>query len=181
MNVNIIKKSIINVIIAIILIVLFWSIPWILFGIAGQLSPNPPTPQTKYGEFPFSLVYEIDGEIIEAKDVLICEFDGFGFSEGSGEKYRKWKSHFKSGNTRITLLRADEIEIFFGPGAAAFYMGDPDYVFENPTIFPDASYTRDFDNQTVNAYIISADEMWEKYKIRLISWEAAEPIRNIFK
>ena len=180
-----ITKKIIMVIVALVLVcvigVLIIASPWITIGVGLWLSPAPPKPEITYGEFPFRLEYEIDGEKIEVEDVLICKFDGFGFSEGSGGKFRKWSSKLKSGKTRITLLEVDGIEIYYPVGGATFYMGDPDNLLKSGTVFPDAYYTRDFDDQTVNGYIITADEMWDKYQLRLINWEIAPPIENNFK
>ena len=42
--------------------ILMISLPWILLGIGIASLPNPPEPEVKYGEFPFKLVYEVDGE-----------------------------------------------------------------------------------------------------------------------
>lgn len=181
MNINVTKTIILSIIIVIIIMFLVVSMPWILLIIGGQLSPNPPSPQIQHGEFPFRLEYEIDGQKFEVEDVLICDFDGFGFSEGSGKKFRKWKSKLKSGNTRITLLEVKGIEIYYPVGGAMFYMGDPDNLLKSATIFPDAYYTSNFDDSTVNDYIISADEMWGKYKLRLVNWEISPPIENNFR
>jgi hypothetical protein len=82
---------------------------------------------------------------------------------------------------RITLLKLDKGEIFFGPGEAGFYMGDPDVAIKKPVVFPNAIYTKNFDDKTVNAYVITSEELLEKYRIRLISWECAPPIKNTFK
>lgn len=186
MKINIAKTELFAIIIAIVVVFMVLNMPWIVLTVGGQLSPNPPAPEITYGEFPFRLEYEINGEQIEVKDTLICEFDGFGFDTGRG-KFRKWKSKLKSGNTRITLLKSEGIEILYSPGLpssriAGVYMGDVEYYpGSNKSTFPDAWYTSDFEDKTVNEYIISADEMWEKYKIRLISWEPAEPIQNTFK
>ena len=62
-----------------------------------------PRPEITYGEFPFTLTYELDGEIKTIEDTIICEFDGFEAIGESG-KYRKWKTYLKSGNERLTLL-----------------------------------------------------------------------------
>ena len=158
-----------------------------VFALSGAFAifmPKPPEPKITHGEFPFRLVYEIDGETKVVEDVLICEYDGFGANAARG-KYRQWKSYLASGNTRITLFRNEEIEIFYTPNinhweAGAFYMGDTEIYSSINEVFPNAWYTSDFGNKQVNSYIISADEMWEKYKIKLISWEPSSPIQNTF-
>ena len=111
--------------------------------------PNPPKPEIKQAEFPFRLEYEIEGETKIVEDVLICKFSGFASNEAEG-KYRTWKSYFKSGNTRITLLRSDEMEIYYKPNlnpqiAGAYYMGDTEVYTSINETFPDALYTDDYE------------------------------------
>ena len=47
-----------------------------------------PEPRIKYGEFPFKLIYEIDGKTMTIEDTIICEFDGFKVV-GEAGKYSK--------------------------------------------------------------------------------------------
>lgn len=154
--------------------------------IGGYFSSNPNTPEITYSEFPICLEYEINGQYTKVEDILICEFDGFGFNEGNG-KFRKWKARLKSGNNRITLLKNGNIEIYYFPvkddsRLAGVFMGDTEY-YSGGTggTFPDAWCTSNFEDKTVNGYIISSDELLEKYKIKLISWEISPPIQNSFK
>ena len=70
---------------------------------------NPPKPKITYGEFPFRLTYELDGEIKVIEDTVICEFDGFE-SRGTAGRYRIWKTSLKSGNERLTLLDLRPLE-----------------------------------------------------------------------
>lgn len=171
-----------GIVIAVLLVIAI-LVSFVLWLLSGGFLPSPPKPKITHGEFPFRLVYEIDGEIKVVEDVLICEYDGFGANAARG-KYRQWKSYLASGNTRITLFKNEEIEIFYTPDinqhAAAVYMGDTEIYSSINEVFPNAWYTSDFGNKQVNSYIISADEMWEKYKIKLISWEPSPPIQNTF-
>ena len=64
---------------------------------------NPPKPGITYGEFPFRLTYELNGEIKVIEDTIIAEFDGFSTPTSAGI-YRVWKTRLKSGNERLTLL-----------------------------------------------------------------------------
>ena len=161
-------------------------LPWATLHVGMGSLANPHKPEITYGEFPFKLEYEIDGQKVEVEDVLICKFSGFGVDAGRG-KYRKWVAQFASGNTRITILQTDDIEIFYTPGLpssriAGVYMGDEEYYpGDAGSSYPDAWYTNEFQDKVGNAYIISADEMWQKYRIKLISWEARTPIKNTFK
>ena len=75
-----ITKKITLVIVALILVcvigVLSFAFPWIVIFIGGWLSPNPPTPEITYGEFPFRLEYRIADEVYVVEDVIVCEYDG---------------------------------------------------------------------------------------------------------
>lgn len=177
------KKVIIGSI-CVILLAIIIAVSFIIWFVSGGFFPNPSKPEITHGEFPFKLVYEIDGETKIVEDVLVCEFDGFGANTARG-KYRQWTSRLASGNSRITLFKNNEIEIFYTPDinqhAASVYMGDTEIYNSINEVFPNAWYKKDFENKQENAYIISAEEMWEKYKIKLISWDIAPPIKNSFK
>lgn len=168
----------------IIIIVLCLGLASLVFTGLTFMKMFPQKPTIKYGEFPFCLIYEIDGKTIEVKDTLICEYEGFAADAAQGF-YRTWKSSLKSGKTRITLFQNQELEIFFTPNinhweAGAFYMGDDEIYDEINIPFPNAWYTNDLESKRLNAYIISADEMLEKYKIKLLSWKINPPIKNTF-
>ncbi|CAM2777453.1 hypothetical protein PASE110613_00170 [Paenibacillus sediminis] len=164
----------------VIAIVAFLSLPWILIFIGIQSQPNPPRPEITYGEFPFRLEYEIKGERKVIQDTLICEFDGFGADEGRG-KYRKWKKHLASGNERITLLEVDQTqEIYYSPGSPNYYMGDLESSGEYRHGFPDALII-ERDGRFTSNRLIRADELLNKYHIKLISWNPSPPIKNTFK
>lgn len=172
---------------AIILISLFVILPLIIIK---QFNFNPPTPKVKHGEFPFRLVYEIAGEQKVIEDVIVCDFDGFEWRGESG-KDRKWKSSFKSKNERITLLDLRPVneknewdqtvlELYFYWGNAEYYMGDEVRTARNEQSMDEISYMYQDKNGKTGFSAINADVAYEKYKIRLISWEAAPPIKNSF-
>ena len=171
----------ISIILIFIFIVIFTFIykvsPWMILYLSIYTSPDPPVPQTTYGEFPFELVYEINGEIITVKDVIVCEFDGFYMSEAGG-KQRKWKSYFKeTGQELGVFLTEDEDRIVYCyVGSAAFYMDDEKYPEERPLT------PRVYDkNKTINTEILSQEELLEIYNIKIISWNFSEPIENTFQ
>ena len=152
-----------------------------------------PEPQIKYEEFSCKLTYEIRGEQKVIEDVIVCEFDGFE-TVGEAGKYRKWNTYMKSsGKNIITLydLRGSSeytdwgnrvVELCFVPGNAEYYMGDiddnrqrsgnmcewVDYLYETPE--KETGYSA-----------FELDEAFEKYGIKLISWECDPPIENEFK
>lgn len=147
--------------------------PWASITIGIIMTPNPPKPEITYGEFPFKLVYEINGEQFVVEDVVVCEYDGVGMNEAVG-KYRKWKSYLKSnGKENIVLLDlGDDNSIIYPTGSVKYYMGDKD---TEHYLFPNAVMMRR------NGYgIIRADELKSEYSIVLISWEPSPPIENSF-
>lgn len=150
-----------------------------------------PKPEITYGEFPFKLTYEINGEIKTIEDTVICEFDGFEVI-GEAGKYRKWKTSLKSGNERVTLLDLRPLEdvnefgqimleMFFSYGSGEYYMGDEQRYSLNPEIRDYIEYEYKNADGTTGESSYKADIAYEKYKIRLIGWEAASPIQNSFK
>lgn len=157
----------------------------IILTIISFMKMIPDKPVIKHGEFPFCLTYEANGDIYEVKDTLLCDYDGFEANAAQGV-YRRWKSYLKSGNKRIILFKNSNIEIFFSPNinsqkTGAYYMGDHEICDRINISFPNAWYTYDYENKQVNSYIISSDELWEMYKIKLLSWNISPPINNTFK
>lgn len=153
------------------------ALPWTLIYLGNFFAPSPPRPEITYGEFPFRLVYEINGQRKVIEDTLICEFEGFGFDEGRG-KYRKWKQYLASGNERVTLLKVDDnIEIYYNPGSAKYYMGDMESYVEFNHMFPNAAIYR-ADGEYGGT--ISAEHLLKEYNIKLINWEYTPPITNRF-
>lgn len=187
-----IKTIIIIVLSLLVLTTVTLLYPWITLFLGVSISPNPPKPEIPYGEFPFTLTYELDGEIREIEDVIICEFDGF-INRGTAGKSRKWNTALKSGSEQLTLLdlrstkeenefKQTILELYFYYGSGAYYMGDT----ENPFARKAQNFEWiDYKYQTTDGEIGSsgykAEEAFEKYKIRLINWECAPPIENKFK
>jgi len=162
----------------------YFALPWIAIGVGLYRSPDPPMPEITYGEFPFRLVYELNGEIIVVEDVIICKFDGIGMDEGRG-KHRKWTRRLASGNDRIILLEIDDTtSIRYTPGGEArYYMGDMEELeilgldFDNRMSF---AHIYDPNDDSLRSTIIPTDKLFEQYGIRLISWEPSPPIVNRF-
>lgn len=165
---------------------------FIVSGAIFMFNPNPPIPEIQYGEFPFTLTYELDGEVKVVKDTVICEFEGF-VNRGSAGKARKWKTSLKSGKEQITLLDLrpfEEInefgqtmlELYFYYGTAAYYMGDESNPFSrNAQDLGWVEYKYQTRDGKIGSSAYKADVAWEKYKIKLISWEPSQPIKNSFK
>lgn len=185
------KKILLIVVGVIVVIIGIITLPWIIIIIGFASQPNPPMPEIRYGEFPFRLVYELNGEQIIVEDVVICEYDGIGNDAGRG-KYRKWKSRLESGNERVSVLIEDNLsedspygkiiyrEVYFTTGSADFYMGDLQDGREHDTITTRGILLVNRENGTTGSSTISKDNLLDKYGIQLISWEPSPPIVNRF-
>ncbi|MCL2149888.1 MAG: hypothetical protein FWH51_03015 [Dehalococcoidia bacterium] len=178
------KKPMTILLIAALLVLLFpILIPMACLPLSSCLQPNPPRPEITYGEFPFKLVYELNGEEITIEDTIICEFDGFGFSWGGGDKWLKWKSHLASGKkspsplAEVSLKISDTHEVYFFLGGPKYYMGvEAGYVL-NFHAFRIQEYS--FGGQSYP--MVSEDELLDVYGIKLVSWKPSPPIVNSFK
>ena len=152
-------------------------LPWIMVFLGMISSPKPLTPEITYGEFPFRLEYEMDGEVVVVEDTVICEYDGIGMNEDIG-KYRKWKSHLTSNGEESILIVSDGTrEIYCYIGDAEYYMGDEKCPEQRPLtprlymIDPNLSMSE----------ITMKDEIIDSYNITLISWQFSEPLENAFE
>lgn len=161
----------------------FFVLPWLLIYFGLQSLPNPPRPEITHAEFPFKLVYEINEERKVIQDTIICEFDGVGMDEGQG-KFRKWKQRLASGNMSgdfVILEKLNELEkIGFYPGSADYYMNDSEWYKENNSSFPNAWLVKNEKGDVSGEDYLKEDQLYEKYHIKLISWEPSPPIKNLF-
>ena len=156
-------------------------LPWGLMYIMNLFdSLRDSTPEIIYGEFPFRIEYELDGEIHVIEDIVIVEFDGFVFSTRAMSRERKWVSRLASGKTEI-LFEGNLIIRFF-PGSAGYYMGEfsgidilsiPHVVFIHPNGDP-------ITDVRARLVLEESSELFKEYGITLISWEISEPIVRYF-
>jgi len=142
------------------------------------LGENPPKPEVTYGEFPFRLEYKINGELVIIEDVVICEFDGFGWNEMRG-KYRKWTSHLSNSKkeSAVLIIVDEKVKIYCYVGSAEYYMGDEKW----PELRPLTPRFVPIKNNPNDMNVYQIDEFIEKYGLKLISWEFTDPIVNTFK
>lgn len=196
------KYVILIILIITIIIATVLLYPWVSLWFGLTIMPNPSKPSVTSGEFDFELIYERNDESIVISDKMTCEFDGYSKRSEAGQS-RKWKIS-TSKNTSIqgdgeedtlliTLLdlskenKYDEfghkiLELYFYGGNGYHYMSD--FLGDHNRDEQDFDYVS-YRYETVEGSIghssISADEAYEKYKIRLISWKASSPIKNEFK
>lgn len=187
------SKIFINValIVLILIITVIFIYPWAMvwIGISVLVNPaSPSSPEIKYGEFPIKITYEVCGEEKELEDIIICKFDGFE-SLGEAGKRRKWKAELKSGNEKLILLKqGDEIngfEISKWYGFPEYYMGD--FIRESRSSYENSlmcvTYLGmvEWKNGVPQGSTPSLEEVWEKYKLKIIDIQYSKPIENSFK
>ena len=172
------KKYLIMSVVIILLIIIGG---WVFLYIGLLIGETPKKPVNIYGEFPFILTYEINGEIKVIQDIIVCTYDGIGLNEASG-KYRKWSSVLKSGNNEIILLKInDTFEIYYNHGSAQYYMGDIEQLSDLSANPIGVRYKEKVKNIFNKDGSLDAETLWNTYAIRIISWECAPPIHNVFK
>lgn len=169
-------KIIIGVILGIILLpVIIIGLPFILL-FKGS-SPQPP--KIKYGEFPFKLVYEINGERVTVEDTLICEYDGIGWNEGTG-KHRKWKSYLESNREERSILLLeleDHTKIYYSTYMPGYYMGD---MGKGNSLNAPFNGVFAVGSSRSKLHAMDIKDRLEYLNIVLIEWEIAPPIENNF-
>ena len=162
-------------------------LPWLLIGAGMLFAPKDPRPEITYGEFPFELVYEIDGQVITVQDTYVCEFQGYSVNEGSMRKMREWSGHMKStGEEYVILVQDGNFYLVCSVGSPKYYMNDPYYDSYNvgglhePNIFYIIE-PNDVGGSTSGGSQEEIERLMEQYKIKLVSWQFSEPIENTFK
>ncbi|MBQ7107321.1 MAG: hypothetical protein IJN93_07415 [Clostridia bacterium] len=178
-------------ILAIVEIIIALTFPWNIVYIGALLSEDPPKPEISYAEFPFELVYEINGERKEIKDTLIIEYEGVYWLGTS--KRNDWKTYCKSQIGTDKYLgdyKKENFVLFYGTvdgidsyvriefnlGSCEYYMGleesYPSYEMfriQPGDVFMDcSSYTGP----------ISDEELYEKFNIKIIKKSISPPIKT---
>lgn len=135
----IIIGAIFGSVIVILEVVIAISFPWSIMYLGSMLKEDPPPPDVSYGEFPFKLVYEIDGQITKIEETLVIEYVDSEYSLGQGDVYY-WKKYYKSHGpfedpeesynafyNKFLLFRGfnegGSFSIHFKLGSCEYYMG----------------------------------------------------------
>ena len=197
-----IKYIILIILIIVLIIAAVLLYPWTSLWFGLSIMPNPPKPSVTIGEFDFELIYERDGDIVAINDKATCEFDGYNTRTEAGQS-RKWRITTSQNTsiqdeseedslfiTLVDLSKENEydefghkiLELYFygviGYNYMFDYLGDHNRDEQN---FYYISYRYKTVDGSIGHSSIPADEAYEKYKIRLISWNASPPIENEFK
>ena len=173
---KIIKRILIAIVAVILAISIILMLPVIFFNIAYLFTPVA-RPEITYGEFPFTLVYEIEGEVITINDVYVCKFDGF--TTNTAGKFREWKGYLKSnGNEDLFVTEIDGLDIYIIIGPPEYYMGEEQYSYSN--IIP-SFYCIEKTGKHTHSYHLTTEEAYSQYSLKLLEWELSQPITNTFK
>lgn len=133
-------------------------------------------PEKKYEEFPFSLTYKIDDNVLTINNTYVCEYGGIGWNTSHGF-YRKWTGYVKETGLENVLIADDsERQIFCRVGDPQYYMETTDTQLGSiKTLSPPHLYTVKKSN---NFDYISVEEIKQKYNIEILSWDFSQPIHH---
>ena len=153
------------------------------------MAKDVPEPEITYGEFPFELVYEMDGETVVVNDVYVCEYDGIGMSSAAAgaDKYREWIGYVESTGEGGVILMEDvlpdgNLQLICSVGGPEYYMSDPDVVYESeytPNVIRIIRYNDGI--SSIGGSDAEIEELMETYNIKIISWTFSDPIENTFE
>jgi len=149
--------------------------PWLLIYVGLLFEENPPKPKYTYGEFPFHLEYEINGQRMIVEDTVIVKFDGFRAESGIGSKKKiNWKQSLKSGKKDVIFFQDGDSEKIY------LNVREEDYKLEDE--IRNRNYNNDIpfimkevdDGRYISGSVISEHELYSNYKIKLIKFEYEE-------
>lgn len=182
--------------IALSLFIAFVSVMVVAFVSMSSRTPALSYPSITYGEFPFRLEYEINGEHFVIEDVLIAKFLESIRGSTFEPPIRRWRTTLQNNGEelRFLLMETENVTIHFTTGRSFYFMGDRNANdVTRIQSFPGSSSSISIPIQP--AIIINADgvqrsfykdsqnihELLAEYGIILISWEYAPPIENSFE
>lgn len=175
-------KSVVIKIASLLLIpVIGFTLLWGAFCVYANSLSEPPIPQIREAEFPFTLTYEINGTQKSVSDTLLCEYGGSVWYAELVEKTRTWTYKIKNKKKAFVLWTGvnrngekEEVHFCLSP---EYYMGDAkkqesDFYMEVVTIQSDGEKEES---------IIDEDKLYKRYGVRILKWECAPPIQNRFE
>jgi len=125
--------------------------------------------QTTYGEFPFEIVYSIDGEVFEKQGVAVCELER-NFDTVYGPRLDLVMYFDKAYDNDILCTEPYEIEI--DCGNARYYL-DGEKSYED---YVPGEYIRYFSEGKYHK--LTLEEAKEEFGIEIISAKFSEPLVN---
>lgn len=149
------------------------------YSVIKHFSNTPPEPTIKYAEFPFEVVYKLNGETVQINDVFVCEYDGIFWSTNMGYE-RDWKGFVKSTGERYLFIAGEDKKdgLYFALGSPSIYMGDSDCSDIEGTVMQ--IEWEDGGKNLCYTYLTDT-QIWQKYNFKLISFTPSNPIENTFE
>ncbi len=170
----------------------------IICGVMGiivvldDFAPKKP-PQITYGEFPFYVEYEMNGQRYVIEDTILCEFTGIHYDSTTLTQRRTWDMRLKSGNEFRYVLFSEknapsvlkpkrmnvETELWLDYGSPEYYMGDSagtSASFEYREEWKISEKGTDTEDTKLNQ-----KELEKHFGIKVIRFEFSKPIKNKFK
>ncbi len=160
------------------------ALPWGLMWGYSNRHEELDEPQFKYGEFPFKIVYETDGEVITIEDTLVVEYAGIEYDDANFKKKHRWNQYFMSQQNlsdqersmafQLSLYRESSYNIFFVLGSSEYYMGLPeeDFYYRFYQIVPGDIVISN------GSRVLSEEELLEDYGIKIIEKYISPPITS---
>lgn len=148
----------------------------VLYSVITGIAKKPTITQK---DFPFSITYELDGEVETVDAIYSVTFIGNdGYVDSTTRQYEgRVISSRKDVDTSFDLKNTDEVTITLHTHLYADYlMGDPLYdYFAHESFEPTLVY---YDNMDYSVF--EDAESLSAHGVKLISWEYPEPIENEF-
>ena len=158
------------------------------------------SPEITSGEFPFRVVYELEGTTHVMEDVLICEFAGH--EQGTGRRRWRWRLRYDVEATPVDgfrdtllLLEGEDMPSIFAPdrinerfrvfvdaGTCSHYMGDRHSWSRGPLIqIQERLFAADGGpGRSIRDMDLTFEQLEEHFGIYIIEFSFSDPIENRF-
>ncbi len=168
------------------LVFIFFAIfilPWVIMAVGMnaleyQVSRKdvPPEPIVQYAEFPYTLEYSLNGNIVKVEDTVICEYTGV-----DSFKERSWSSSQTAIDVMTGQFGDEYIDVSFLLPRAEEYMGDSANVVDEDTVLKIRVYSTigkvtDYEDMTTKKFSKKYD-----LELEVINFETAYSIDNTFE
>ena len=191
---KILKRILIGIVIGIAIIILVGRL-FSMIDLFSLLFGGQKYPEIKYGEFPFIVEFEMNGETYIIEDTVVCEFSGF---DGMFQNMRTWSEHLKSGDEDKCTIIIEEnkpsdikngrhnewakLRVFYGFGQ--YYMGEPSAKslnYKYPQFIYYETYTENGENRYNWGTKLTEEDLKKYFGITVKRFEFSKPIKNKFK
>lgn len=131
-------------------------------------------PEIKYAEFPFSLTYSLNDQMITVDGIYVCEFKEISWDTGRGF-YREWNGYVKeTGLENVLIVEDSERQIFCRVGDPRYYMENSENLsWSDKSLSPPHLYIVKKSN---NFDPMSVEQIKQRYNIEIISWDFSDPL-----